>query len=101
MIMVVGGAGSLLGPIVGAFVYYRGDQFTRGIPDKSWLPGAFRDFLQGRPNLATLVFASMLIVLMFIAPSGLVGLAKRLGQRLVVVVPRPPTRVAEAVVEGD
>lgn len=101
VIMVVGGAGSLLGPIVGAFVYYRGDQFTRGIPDKSWLPGAFRDFLQGRPNLATLVFASMLIVLMFIAPSGLVGLAKRLGQRLVVVVPRPPTRVAEAVVEGD
>lgn len=90
VIMVVGGAGSLLGPIVGAFVYYRVDQFTRDVPNKSWLPEAFRDFLQGRPNLATLVFALMLILLMFLAPFGLVGLAKRIGRRFVVVIPVPP-----------
>lgn len=90
VIMVVGGAGSLLGPIVGAFVYYRGDQFTREIPGKTWLPEALRDFLQGRPNLATLIFASLLIVLMFVAPTGIVGLAKRIGRRFVIVLPAPP-----------
>jgi branched-chain amino acid transport system permease protein len=90
VIMVVGGAGSLLGPIVGAFFYYRVDQYTRELPDKSWLPESFRDFLQGRPNLATLVFAMLLILLMFVAPFGLVGLAKRIGRRFVMVVPTSP-----------
>jgi len=90
VIMVVGGSGSLMGPVVGAFVYYRVDQFTRAVPDKSWLPGTFRDFLQGRPNLATLVFASMLVLLMFVAPFGIIGLTRRIGRRLVVVMPTPP-----------
>ncbi|MEX2294329.1 MAG: branched-chain amino acid ABC transporter permease [Acidimicrobiales bacterium] len=91
VIMVVGGSGSLLGPIVGAFVYYRVDQFTRALPDKSWLPGSVSDFLQGRPNLATLVFATMLILLMFLAPFGVVGLAKRIARRILIVVPFPPS----------
>jgi branched-chain amino acid transport system permease protein len=90
VIMVIGGASSLLGPIVGAFVYYRVDQFTRELPDKTWLPGWFQDFLDGRPNLATLVFAALLIVLVFVAPFGIVGLAKRIGRRIVVVIPKPP-----------
>jgi len=90
VIMVVGGAGSLMGPIVGAFVYYRVDQFTREVPDKTWLPEAFRDFLVGRPNLATLVFALLLIALMFVAPFGIVGTAKRIGRRFVVVLPSSP-----------
>jgi len=90
VIMVIGGSGSLMGPIVGAFVYYRVDEFTRAVPDKSWLPDSFREFLQGRPNLATLVFAAMLILLMFLAPFGIVGLAKRIGQRFVIVDPTPP-----------
>jgi branched-chain amino acid transport system permease protein len=90
VIMVVGGAGSLLGPIVGAFFYYRVDQYTRELPDKEWLPEFVSDFLQGRPNLATLVFAALLILLMFVAPFGLVGLAKRIGRRFVLVVPTSP-----------
>ena len=90
VIMVVGGAGSLMGPIVGAFVYYRVDQFTREVPDKTWLPESFRDFLVGRPNLATLVFAVLLIALMFVAPFGIVGTAKRIGRRFVVVLPTSP-----------
>jgi branched-chain amino acid transport system permease protein len=92
LIMVIGGAASLMGPIVGAFVYYRFDEFTRALPDKSYLPGFLQDFLQGRPNLATIVFAALLIVLMFVAPFGIVGLAKRLGRRLAIVTPRPPSR---------
>lgn len=96
VIMVVGGAGSLLGPIFGAVVYYRVDQLSRELPDKGWLPEAMKDFLQGRPNLATLVFASLLILLMFLAPFGLVGLAKRIGRRLVVVIPSVPRLPASA-----
>jgi ABC-type branched-subunit amino acid transport system permease subunit len=91
VIMVIGGAASLLGPVVGAFVYYRFDQFTRALPDKTYLPGFVHDFLEGRPNLATIVFATLLIVLMFVAPFGLVGLAKRIGRRIVLVTPRPPS----------
>jgi ABC-type branched-subunit amino acid transport system permease subunit len=92
VIMVIGGAASLMGPIVGAFVYYRFDQYTRALPDKSYLPGPVHDFLDGRPNLATIVFASLLIILMFVAPLGIVGLAKRIGRRFVIVTPRPPSR---------
>jgi branched-chain amino acid transport system permease protein len=90
VIMVIGGTASLLGPIVGAIVYYRVEQFSRELPEKSWLPESFSDFLDGRPNLATLVFAALLILLMFVAPFGIVGLAKRIGRRFVQVIPRPP-----------
>jgi branched-chain amino acid transport system permease protein len=94
VIMVIGGTASLLGPIVGAVVYYRVDEFTRDLPNKSYLPGFLQDFLQGRPNLATVVFATLLILLMFVAPFGIVGLAKRIGRRFVLVIPRPPHGVA-------
>ncbi|HEX4819680.1 MAG TPA: branched-chain amino acid ABC transporter permease [Acidimicrobiales bacterium] len=90
VVMVIGGTASLLGPIVGALVYYRVDQYTRGLPSKDYLPGFVHDFLNGRANLATIVFASLLILLMFLAPFGIVGLAKRMGRRLVFVIPRPP-----------
>ena len=92
VVMVIGGAASLLGPIVGAFAYYRFDEYTRSLPDKDYLPGFLTDFLDGRPNLATIVFAALLIILMFVAPFGLVGLAKRIGRKVIFVVPRPPTR---------
>ena len=88
--MVVGGAGSLIGPILGAIVYIRVDQFSRQLPEQSWLPHPVQTFLDGRPNLATLVFAVLLILLMFVAPFGLVGAAKQLGRRLVVVLPKIP-----------
>jgi branched-chain amino acid transport system permease protein len=101
VIMVIGGTGSLLGPIVGAFVYYRVNDFTRELPTKTWLPEFVQDFLEGRANLATLVFSALLIILMFVAPFGLVGLAKLAGRRIVQVVPRPPSAPsAPGVTEG-
>jgi branched-chain amino acid transport system permease protein len=100
VIMVIGGTASLLGPIVGAFVYYRVDQFTRDLPQKDYVPEVVSDFLSGRPNLATVVFAMLLIVLMFVAPFGIVGLAKRLGRKVLVAVPRPP-RAGEPVPAPD
>jgi branched-chain amino acid transport system permease protein len=95
VIMVIGGTASLLGPIVGAFVYYRANEFTLDLPNKSYLPSYVQDFLEGRANLATVVFAALLILLMFVAPFGIVGLAKRLGRRIVLVVPRPPGRARD------
>lgn len=100
VIMVIGGAASLLGPIVGAFVYYRFDEYTRAVPDKEYLPGFVSDFLEGRPNLATIVFAAVLILLMFVAPFGIVGLAKRLARKLLVVLPVPPKTNAPPVTEA-
>ena len=101
VIMVIGGTGSLLGPIVGAFVYYRVNDFTRELPTKTWLPDFVQDFLEGRANLATLVFSALLIILMFVAPFGLVGLAKLVGRRIVQVVPRPPAPpTSPGVTEG-
>jgi branched-chain amino acid transport system permease protein len=90
VIMVIGGTASLLGPVVGAFVYYRVDEFTRDLPSKSYLPGFVQDFLEGRANLATVVFATLLVLLMFVAPFGIVGFAKRVARRFVLIVPRPP-----------
>jgi branched-chain amino acid transport system permease protein len=97
VIMVIGGTGSLLGPIVGAFVYYRVNDFTLDLPNKSYLPSYVQDFLEGRANLATVVFASLLILLMFVAPFGIVGLAKRLSRRILLVIPRPPGGVQKGV----
>lgn len=98
VIMVIGGAASLAGPIVGAIVYYRLDDFTRGIEGKDYIPVTVRDFLQGRPNLATLVFAAVLIGLMFVAPDGIVGLAKRVSRHVVRVVKPGPTPDAPEVI---
>ena len=99
VIMVIGGTASLTGPIVGAFVYYRVEQFTRELPEKSYLPGFVSDFLEGRPNLATLVFAVLLILLMVLAPFGIVGLARRIGRRIVQVIPRSPVDAPPATPE--
>lgn len=90
VVMVIGGAASFIGPIVGAWVYYRLDAYTRGIQDRSYVPQTVKDFLQNRANLATIVFAVALVVLMFVAPDGIVGLAKRLARRA-VRIGRAPT----------
>lgn len=101
VIMVIGGTASLVGPIVGAFVFYRVEEFTRELPSKTYVPDFVNEFLQGRPNLATLVFAALLIVLMFVAPFGLVGLAKRIGRRIVQVIPKPPAPPSDPTVVGE
>jgi branched-chain amino acid transport system permease protein len=88
VIMVIGGTASLLGPIIGAFVYYRVNQFTIDLPNKDYLPNFVHDFLEGRANLATVVFAAMLILLMYVAPFGIVGFVKRVSRRILFVVPR-------------
>jgi branched-chain amino acid transport system permease protein len=95
VIMVIGGAASLAGPIVGAVVYFRIERYTRELPGKTYLPDFLHDFLAGRPNFATLVFSVLLILLMFVAPFGIVGTAKYLARRVLVVVPHTPSGVPQ------
>jgi branched-chain amino acid transport system permease protein len=101
VIMVVGGTASLLGPIVGAIVYFRFNEFTIDLPGNSTIPVSFRNFLEGRPNLATVVFAVLLVLLMFVAPFGVVGSAKRICRRLLVVIPRIPVHASPGAATGS
>lgn len=88
LIMVVGGAGTLWGPIVGGLVYVWLDNTTRGFGSNS---DGVIGFLFGWADQspATLILGVALIVIMFAAPYGLVGLIKKIVTKFLVVVPRP------------
>ena len=84
--LVLGGLGSLLGALLGAFVMEFLPIYAQEPP-----------FLSG--SLATqapsVVFGVFLILVMFVAPSGVAGLLRRLVRPLVVRLSRPKARVAE------
>jgi branched-chain amino acid transport system permease protein len=88
LVMIVGGAGTLGGPIVGGLVYVWLDSTTRDIAtDSKGILGKIFGWADQSP--ATLILAVVLVIIMFLAPYGLVGLVKRATRRVVVVVPRP------------
>jgi branched-chain amino acid transport system permease protein len=92
LVMVIGGAGTLWGPIVGGLVYVWLDDVTRdaGASGEGIIAKVI-DFFFGWSDQspATFILAVLLVVLMFVAPYGLVGLLKRLSRKIVVVVPEP------------
>jgi branched-chain amino acid transport system permease protein len=90
VIMVVGGAGSLWGPIVGSVLFVFITELTGDWTERSKVPAPLRPIF-GWSHTAPGggIFAVMLIVLMFVAPFGIVGMCKRLMAKFVVVVPRP------------
>lgn len=88
VIMVIGGGATLWGPIVGAFVYVLVENRTREWgAESSGIIGVLFGWLNSSP--ATFILAVALLVLMFVAPFGIVGLLKRLAAKALVVVPRP------------
>jgi branched-chain amino acid transport system permease protein len=91
IVMVIGGAGSLWGPIIGAGVYVFVDVRTsRWSADPNTIPALIRPlFSWSKIPVGDGIFAVLLIVLMFVAPFGLVGLWRRLSAKVVAVVPRP------------
>jgi len=96
LVMVVGGPASLWGPILGGLLYVWIDNQTRdaateGTGIVGWLFG------WADTSPATMILGVALIVLMFVAPFGLVGLLKQLGRRIVRIVPTP---VASAATPG-
>lgn len=88
LVMVLGGAGTLWGPILGAVAFVFVDTRARAAGSGEgvigWLQG---DWFSGSP--ATLILAVVLIIFMFVAPFGLVGLLRRIARRFVVIVPKP------------
>lgn len=93
LVMVIGGAGTLWGPILGGLAYVWLDDQARsaGAGATEGIVGELYDFFFGwsDQSAATFILAVALIVLMFVAPYGLVGLLKRISRKFVVVVPGP------------
>jgi branched-chain amino acid transport system permease protein len=90
IVMVIGGAGSLWGPIVGAVLYSFITDRTGGWADDDKIPGLLRPFFAwSKIPPASGIFAVLLIALMFVAPRGLVGVWKQYSPRIVRVVPKP------------
>lgn len=90
VVMVIGGAGSLWGPIVGSVVYIAVKVRTSDwSADPKHIPALLRPLLDwSKSPVGDGIFATLLIVLMFVAPFGLVGLSKKWSMRVVAVVPR-------------
>ncbi|MBI4884524.1 MAG: branched-chain amino acid ABC transporter permease [Actinobacteria bacterium] len=90
IVMVVGGAGSLWGPIIGAVVFELITEKTSDWVDPDKIPSLIRPIFSWSDTApAGGIFALALVVLMFVAPLGLVGLWKQTIARVVSVVPRP------------
>jgi branched-chain amino acid transport system permease protein len=87
--MVVGGAASTWGPIVGAFAYTY-------ISDWARTTGEERDIA----GLAGVLFGVLLVLLARFAPFGVVGGLKILRSKFLLVVPRPPGRALAGVADS-
>ena len=88
LVMVLGGAATLWGPIVGAIAYVVVETRTReAAADGEGFIGWLFGWMSGSP--AALILAIALLVMMFAAPFGIIGLLKRLAAKAVVIIPSP------------
>jgi len=88
VVMVVGGAGSLWGPVVGALVYQVIIEQTGGWTEEDKIPALIRPlFGWSEVTPGAGIFALALVALMFFAPTGIVGLWRRVLAKVVTVVP--------------
>ena len=78
--MVIGGASTLWGPVVGGFVIYYVPTWATDLSS-----------INGSQNLAGIAFGVIIIVIVFTLRTGLAGLARRLLAFVVVVQPRRPS----------
>jgi branched-chain amino acid transport system permease protein len=86
--MVIGGAATILGPAVGAFLLV-------------WLRRNTEDLVEGKEILAPAIFGAALIAIVYVLPEGVVGgvrrLLARLGRRSSRAVARPAPASASDV----
>ena len=112
--LILGGVATLTGPIAGAFAYFFADDYLKEhAPHWGWLPGKFGD-----GPIASFLLGVLVIAFVFVAPQGLVGLFRKIGRKIAVVVPEPirldtttpidesspdsiPEAVHEAINEGE
>jgi branched-chain amino acid transport system permease protein len=90
VIVVIGGAASTWGPLVGALVYIYVSDWARDVGEKRDIAG-----------LSGVLFGALLILFARFAPFGVVGAIKLVRSKFVVVVPRPPTRAAAPGTPAD
>ena len=97
IVMVIGGAGSLWGPIIGAVAYTWITDLTGGWADDSAIPAPLRPlFGWAKVPPADGIFALLLILLMFVAPRGITGAWKQYSPKIVRVIPRPAGAIGAA-----
>lgn len=90
IVMVIGGAGSLWGPVVGSLLYVFVTDKTGEWANDTAIPAVLRPlFAWADIPPADGIFALLLILLMFVAPRGIVGMWRQYLPRVVRVVPRP------------
>ena len=88
VVMVIGGGATLWGPLIGAVLYVIVDNRTREWgADSDGIVGVLFGWLNSSP--ATFILAVLLLVMMFVAPFGVVGLLKRIAAKVAVIVPSP------------
>lgn len=75
---IVGGVGTVWGPLVGALLLTPLAEFTRAFVRT---PPEFLSFIEGRSGIDVMLFGLILIVVVLFIPDGLVGAGKRLWQR--------------------
>ena len=91
LVVMIGGAGSVAGPLVGAIIV-----------------GLLPELLSGLEEYRLLFFGAMLLLVLWVAPDGVAGLVRRLRERLLprsaVAVPAPtsatlalPTRARQPI----
>lgn len=102
IVMVIGGAGSLWGPVIGAALYVFVTEKTGEWANDDAIPALIRPlFAWAKVPPGDGIFAVLLILLMFVAPRGIVGVWNQYSSRIVRVLPRPagavgPTPMATA-----
>ena len=83
--LILGGVATLTGPIAGAFAYFFADDYLKEhAPNWGWLPGKFGD-----GPIASFLLGVLVIAFVFVAPQGLVGLFRKIGRKIAVIVPKP------------
>ena len=78
--MVIGGIASTWGPFVGAFVFVYLRDNAKSFGEE-----------QGIDGLGGVTFGVLLIVVMFVASGGLVGLSRQIKAKVLRVLPKVPT----------
>jgi len=99
IVMVIGGAGSLWGPIIGGGIYVFVTDKTGSWASDDSIPGVLRPFFGwAKISPSDGIFAVLLILLMFVAPRGLAGVWKQYSPMVVRVLRRPAGAVGVAPV---
>ena len=76
---IVGGVGTIWGPLVGALLLTPLSEFTRQLVRN---PPAFLSVIEGRAGVDVMIFGAILIVVVLFIPDGLVGAAQRIWRRV-------------------